>query len=72
MYFPSQPVTSMRLIGFEDNFFAGPAEAERSKKKLNYKEMRELSLGLEAAQERIDEMYARWGELEKRSKEVMR
>ena len=29
MYFPSQPATSMRLIGFEDNFFAGPAEAER-------------------------------------------
>jgi hypothetical protein len=42
MYFPSQPVTSMRLIGFEDNFFAGPAEAERSRKKLIYKEMREL------------------------------
>jgi hypothetical protein len=31
MYFPSQPVTSMRLIGFEDNFFAGPAEVVRSK-----------------------------------------
>jgi len=31
MYFPSQPVNSMRQIGFEDNFFAGPAEAERSK-----------------------------------------
>ena len=42
MYFPSQPVTSMRQIGFEDNFFAWPAEAERSKKKLSYKEMREL------------------------------
>jgi len=22
MYFPSQPATSMRLIGLEDNFFA--------------------------------------------------
>ena len=33
--------------------------------------LRELSLELEAAQERIDEMYARWGELEKRSKEVL-
>jgi ATP-binding cassette subfamily F protein uup len=32
--------------------------------------LRELSLELEAAQERIDEMYARWGELEKRSKEL--
>jgi hypothetical protein len=61
MYFPSQPVTSMRLIGFEDNFFARPAGAKRSKKKLSYMEMREWSLGLEAAQERIDEMYARWG-----------
>jgi hypothetical protein len=28
--------------------------------------LRELSLELEAAQERIDEMYARWGELEKK------
>jgi len=72
MYFPSQPVTSMRLIGFEDNFFATPAGAKRSKKKLSYMEMRDWSLGLEAAQERIDEMYARWGELEKRSKEVMK
>ncbi|HWN75532.1 MAG TPA: ABC-F family ATP-binding cassette domain-containing protein [Candidatus Udaeobacter sp.] len=34
--------------------------------------LRELSLELEAAQEAIDEMYARWGELEKRSKEVMK
>jgi ATP-binding cassette subfamily F protein uup len=34
--------------------------------------LRELSLELEGAQERIDEMYARWGELEKRSKEVMK
>jgi ABC transport system ATP-binding/permease protein len=34
--------------------------------------LRELSLELEAAQERIDEMYTRWGELEKRSKEVMK
>jgi len=34
--------------------------------------LRELSLELEAAQERIDEMYARWGELEKRSKEEMK
>jgi len=31
-----------------------------------------LSLELEAAQKRIDEMYVRWGELEKRSKEVMK
>jgi ATP-binding cassette subfamily F protein uup len=28
--------------------------------------LRELSLELEAAQEKIDEMYARWGELEKK------
>jgi len=34
--------------------------------------LRELSLELEAAQKRIDELYARWGELEERSKEVMR
>ena len=34
--------------------------------------LRELSLELEAAQKRIDEMYVRWGELEKRSKEVVR
>jgi ATP-binding cassette subfamily F protein uup len=34
--------------------------------------LRTLSLELEAAQERIDEMYTRWGELEKRSKEVAR
>jgi hypothetical protein len=34
--------------------------------------LRELWLELEAAQERIDEMYKRWGELEKRSKEVMK
>jgi len=32
--------------------------------------LRELSLELEAAQKRIDEMYARWGELEKRSEEI--
>ena len=42
IYSPSQPVTSMRKIGFEDNFFAGPAEAERSRKKSNYKETCEL------------------------------
>jgi hypothetical protein len=59
MCFPSQPVTSMRLIGFEDNFFACPAEGERLKKKLSYKEMREL----ETMEERI---------AEKRSKEVMK
>ena len=34
--------------------------------------LRELSLELEGAQERIDEMYARWGELEKRSKDLMK
>jgi len=34
--------------------------------------LRELSLELEAAQQRIDEMYVRWGELEKRNKEVMK
>ena len=34
--------------------------------------LRELSLELEAAQEAIDEMYTRWGELEKRSKEVIK
>ncbi|HKE07461.1 MAG TPA: ABC-F family ATP-binding cassette domain-containing protein [Candidatus Acidoferrum sp.] len=34
--------------------------------------LRELSLELEAAQMRIDELYARWGELEERSKEVMK
>jgi hypothetical protein len=61
MYFPSQPVTSMRQIGFEDNFFVGPTEAERSKRELGYKEMRELSLGLEATQEAIDSMNERWG-----------
>ena len=32
--------------------------------------LRELSLELEAAQMRIDELYGRWGELEERSKEV--
>jgi ATP-binding cassette subfamily F protein uup len=34
--------------------------------------LRELSLELEAAQKRIDELYARWGELEEQSKEVMK
>jgi ATP-binding cassette subfamily F protein uup len=34
--------------------------------------LRELSLELEAAQMRIDELYARWGELEEKSKEVMK
>jgi ATP-binding cassette subfamily F protein uup len=34
--------------------------------------LRELSLELEAAQESIDAMYTRWGELEKRSKELMK
>jgi len=33
--------------------------------------LRELSLELEAAQKRIDEMYARWAELEERNKEVV-
>ena len=32
--------------------------------------LRELSLELEAAQKRIDELYTRWGELEERGKEV--
>jgi hypothetical protein len=98
----------MRLIGFEDNFFARSAGAERSKKKLCCREkreletmeepiaetekelqgkhdlrldplvmsdsvrLRELSFELEEAQERIRERYTRWGELEKRSKEVMK
>jgi hypothetical protein len=30
--------------------------------------LRELSLELEAAQEAIDTMYARWGELEKKGR----
>jgi len=30
MYFPSQPVTSMRLIGFKDNFFTGPEAGDRN------------------------------------------
>jgi hypothetical protein len=34
--------------------------------------LRELSLELEAAQKRIDEMYARWAELEERNKEVVK
>jgi ATP-binding cassette subfamily F protein uup len=34
--------------------------------------LRELSLELEAAQKRIDELYARWGDLEERSRAVMK
>ena len=34
--------------------------------------LRELSLELEASQKMIDELYARWGELEERSKEAMK
>jgi ATP-binding cassette subfamily F protein uup len=94
--------------GAEKSRAAGVAAAAGTKKKLSYKEtreletmeeriaeaekelqgkhellldpqvmsdavrLRELSLELEAAQKRIDEMYARWGELEKRSNEVMK
>jgi hypothetical protein len=60
----------MRLIGFWGHFFWRNAEALGSKREYNQKTNAGAGDFEELLGEAKKKLYARWGELEKRSKEV--